>query len=142
MAEDNRPNIAELGKNTRFSSWYQPKNRRKNRLPEEAKKNGLSKDELITGIRELMKLDFEQLNTLAKDRTQPAYKMIIANALIGDLQRKNLVNINSVADRVFGTVTQKVESVNKNTDEVKLPQLTEKALLKLAGLEAEINRCV
>lgn len=139
MAEENRIPISELGKNTRFSSNRQPKNRRKNRLPEEAKKNGLSKDELITGIRELMKLDFKQLNTLAKDRTQPAYKMIIANALIGDLQRKNLVNTNSVADRVFGTVTQKVESVNKNTDEIKLPPLTEKALLKLAGLESEIN---
>lgn len=139
MAENSKPNIAELGRNTRFSSGYQPRNRRKNRLASEAKKNGLSKDELITGIRELMKLDLEQLNTIAKDRTQPAYRMIIANALIGDLQRKNLVNTNSVADRVFGTVTQKVESVNKNTDEIKLPPLTEKALLKLAGLESEIN---
>lgn len=125
---------------TTFSSTRQPKN--PGRKPSRFKQ--LISD--LEGVGETMSLeDFRKISLflltmnktelieLAKNDQAPMAVVAVASAIAGDIEEKNLRNVESLLDRLFGKAMQPVETVVGTIDS-KTAHLTDEEI------EAEIKR--
>lgn len=53
-------------------------------------------------IESLLELSLEQLKTIATDKDTPVFMVLIANAIRGDIERKNLTTANDLLNRLYG----------------------------------------
>lgn len=114
--------LKNLEKGSRFTSQNQPKN--KGRKPSRFKEiineldslgESLSLEDFNKVVRSLLILNKDQLVDLAKKEDTPIAVVIIASAIAGDIENKQLGNLDRLLDRVYGKSTQKIESdVNMN----------------------------
>ncbi len=59
----------------------------------------------------LLTMNKDELVKLAKDETAPIAVIAVASAIAGDIDERNLRNIESLLDRIFGKAMQPVETV-------------------------------
>ena len=106
----------------KFTSSNQPS--KKGRKPSRFKEiinelvslgESLSLEDFNKVVRSLLILNKDQLVDLAKKEDTPIAVVIIASAIAGDIENKQLGNLDRLLDRVYGKSTQKIESdVNMN----------------------------
>lgn len=95
--------IGEEGKRTRFSKDNQPENkgRKKSILNHDAVK-ALSFADLRTVIFDLIAKPTEELETIAEDKTQPAFISVIAGAIVSDKNKGRATTITDCLNRLYG----------------------------------------
>lgn len=101
----------------RFTSTNQPsKNGRKpSRFKEiigelDELGESLSLEDFNKVVKSLLTLNKDNLIKIAQDEDTPIAIVIIASAIAGDIENKQLGNLDRLLDRVYGRATQKVES--------------------------------
>lgn len=102
----------------KFTSTRQPKNpgRKPSRFKELIAKlesvnaEPLSKEDFAKVVTHLLTLTSGELVEVAKNKNTPIAVIVVANALSGDIESKNMGNIDRMLDRVFGKaiVTQEI----------------------------------
>ena len=118
----NNKNLAEDSKGTQFSSDNQPGNSgRKKRLYSKLKDNGLSHEDIKALFKLMLSLDMEELKAMAKtgrvppdlkdqfETKLPVVVQIIAVALSGDTQKKNLQNLETMLCRMYGAPKKEID---------------------------------
>lgn len=115
-----------------FTSTRQPRNngRKKSRFKQilgdlADKGEPLSREDLEKTILHLYSLNVEELKAVAHDKNAPIALIMVASAIIGDIDNKATTNADKLFDRVFGRATHTVESktqlnVNSEIDFSKL----------------------
>ena len=109
----------------RFTSMNQPsKNGRKpsrfkeiiNELDETGE--SLSLEDFNKVVKSLLTLDKDNLVKIAKGKDTPIAIVIIASAIAGDIENKQLSNLDRLLDRVYGKATQKSEITGKDGNDI------------------------
>lgn len=109
--------LKNLEKGSRFTSQNQPKN--KGRKPSRFKEiineldelgESLSLEDFNKVVKSLLTLNKDKLIEIAQNNDTPIAIVIIASAIAGDIENKQLGNLDRLLDRVYGKATQKVES--------------------------------
>lgn len=113
-------------------------------INEEISKHGgepLSKEDLSKSIVAMLSLNKDELKKIAMDSETPMMVVIIANAIVGDIESKQLSNVERLLDRVFGKSTQPIESeVNATiSNGVNLDNLTLEELKQYHALIEKTN---
>lgn len=125
---------------TTFSSTRQPKN--PGRKPSRFKQlisdlEGVGETMSLEDFRKtalyLLTMNKTELVKLAKDNNAPMAVVAIASAIAGDIAEKNMRNVESLLDRVFGKAMQPVETLTATID-------SKTAHLSDEEIEAEIKR--
>lgn len=70
----------------------------------------LSKEDKFTIIESLLEMPIADLKALAKSPQTPAFVVVAASAIAGDIQRKKLDSINDLFDRFFGKPKQTMQT--------------------------------
>lgn len=117
-----KSSLKNLEKGSRFTSQNQPKNagRKPSRFKEiigelDELGESLSLEDFNKVVKSLLILNKDQLVDLAKKEDTPIAVVIIASAIAGDIENKQLGNLDRLLDRVYGKSTQKIESdINMN----------------------------
>ena len=101
----------------RFSANNQPKNngRKKSRFKQIAESldiigETLSKEDYSKIIACLLTLTASELKELAENKETPIAILVVASAISGDIENKQLSNVERLIDRIFGkpVVTQEI----------------------------------
>lgn len=101
----------------RFTSSNQPS--KKGRKPSRFKEiineldelgESLSLEDFNKVVKSLLTLNKDKLVEIAQNSETPIAIVIIASAIAGDIENKQLGNLDRLLDRVYGKATQKVES--------------------------------
>lgn len=101
----------------RFTSSNQPS--KKGRKPSRFKEiineldelgESLSLEDFNKVVKSLLTLNKYKLIEIAQNSDTPIAIVIIASAITGDIENKQLGNLDRLLDRVYGKATQKVES--------------------------------
>ena len=133
----------------KFSSTRQPKNpgrkpsRFKQIIAELDKTNGehLSQEDYNKIITHLLALTGDELSKLANDKDTPVALVIIASAISGDIENKNIGNIDRLLDRVFGKALQKQELTGKDgkdlMPEIKVEIIDSREQVKESGNDTD-----
>lgn len=109
--------LKNLEKGSRFTSQNQPKN--KGRKPSRFKEiineldelgESLSLEDFNKVVKSILTLNKDKLVEIAQNNDTPIAIVIIASAIAGDIENKQLGNLDRLLDRVYGKATQKVES--------------------------------
>lgn len=125
---------------TTFSSTRQPKN--PGRKPSRFKQlisdlEGVGETMSLEDFRKtalyLLTMNKTELVKLAKGNNAPMAVVAIASAIAGDIEEKNMRNVESLLDRVFGKAMQPVETLTATID-------SKTAHLSDEDIEAEIKR--
>ncbi|HBG40241.1 MAG TPA: hypothetical protein DDW85_02355 [Porphyromonadaceae bacterium] len=89
----------------------------------------------------LLTLNKVELVKIAQDKSSPMALVAIASAIAGDIENKQMTNINNMLDRIFGKATQTVQAdVNSNvTASVDLSGLTTNELLMYNKLLEKVH---
>lgn len=74
----------------------------------------LSLEDFNKVVKSLLTLNKDQLVTIAQDKDTPIAIVIIASAIAGDIENKQLGNLDRLLDRVYGKATQKNELTGKD----------------------------
>ena len=105
----------------RFSANNQPKNngRKKSRFKQIAESldivgEKLSKEDYSKIIACLLTLTAKELKDLAENEETPIAILVVASAISGDIENKQLSNVEKLIDRIFGkpVVTQEIAGKN------------------------------
>jgi len=113
--------LENLKKGRRFSKSNQPEN--SGRKPSGYKKimselegvnDQLSQEDYIKIVRTLLTLSGDQLKEIAESKESPLVVVMIASAIAGDIENRQLGNLERLLDRVFGKATQKSEITGKD----------------------------
>lgn len=117
MAAGN-PNITEIGK--KFTSEYQPENagRKKNIFKEIQKDFDLSIDDTRQVIKDVLSMSIDDIVKLKDDKSEPAYRLAIASAVLGCIKSGNWTQINYMFDRLFGKATESHRFTDKNDNDL------------------------
>lgn len=62
----------------------------------------VSRSDKMQIIESMLELSLTQLQAIAKDKESPVFMVLIANAIAGDIQRKNLSTANDLLNRLYG----------------------------------------
>lgn len=62
----------------------------------------LSKSDKMQIIESMLEMSLKQLEVIAKDKETPVFMVMIANAIVGDIQRKNMATANDILNRIYG----------------------------------------
>lgn len=125
---------------TTFSSTRQPKN--PGRKPSRFKQlisdlEGVGETMSLEDFRKtalyLLTMNKTELVKLAQDANAPIAVVAVASAIAGDIEEKNMRNIEALLDRVFGKAMQPVETLTATID-------SKTAHLSDEDIEAEIKR--
>lgn len=125
---------------TTFSSTRQPKN--PGRKPSRFKQlisdlEGVGETMSLEDFRKtalyLLTMNKTELVKLAHDANAPIAVVAVASAIAGDIEEKNMRNIEALLDRVFGKAMQPVETLTATID-------SKTAHLSDEDIEAEIKR--
>lgn len=125
---------------TTFSSTRQPKN--PGRKPSRFKQlisdlEGVGETMSLEDFRKialyLLTMNKTELVKLAQDANAPIAVVALASAIAGDIEEKNMRNIEALLDRVFGKAMQPVETLTATID-------SKTAHLSDEEIEAEIKR--
>ena len=125
---------------TTFSSTRQPKN--PGRKPSRFKQlisdlEGVGETMSLEDYRKtalyLLTMNKTELVKLAQDENAPMAVVAVASAIAGDIEEKNMRNIEALLDRVFGKAMQPVETLTATID-------SKTAHLSDEEIEAEIKR--
>ena len=81
----------------------------------------------------LLTMNKTELIELAKNNQAPMAVVAVASAIVGDIEEKNLRNVESLLDRLFGKAMQPVETVVGTID-------SKTSHLTYDEIEAEIKR--
>lgn len=110
-----------VNKNAPFRTM-QPKNR--GRKPSRFKQiiaemeglgaEALSREDYENIVTFLLSLTGDELIKVAQDKKTPIAVVVIANALSGDIENKNMGNIDRMLDRIFGRAVVKQEVTGKD----------------------------
>jgi hypothetical protein len=112
----------EFGKDTQFTSDYQPESR--GRKPSRfkqiisqlrtANEEPLTREDYNNIIAHLLSLTPEELKSIASDNKTPIAVIIIASSIAGDIDNKNLTNTEKLIDRIFGKdpIKQEISGLN------------------------------
>jgi hypothetical protein len=100
-----------IGKETRFSSTNQPENvgRKRNIFKDTQKNYDMSIEDMRQMLIDLLSLKPEELKELIQNKETPAFKLVIASAIIDSIKKGNWTQVNYMADRLFGRTTEKHE---------------------------------
>lgn len=113
--------LKNLEKGSRFTSQNQPKN--KGRRPSRFKEiineldelgESLSLEDFNKVVKSLLTLNKDKLVEIAQNSETPIAIVIIASAIAGDIENKQLGNLDRLLDRVYGKATQKSEVTGKD----------------------------
>lgn len=74
----------------------------------------LSLEDFNKVVKSLLTLNKDQLVTIAQEKETPIAIVIIASAIAGDIENKQLGNLDRLLDRVYGKATQKSELTGKD----------------------------
>lgn len=105
----------------RFTSSNQPS--RKGRKPSRFKEiineldelgESLSLEDFNKVVKSLLTLNKDKLVEIAQNNDTPIAIVIIASAIAGDIENKQLGNLDRLLDRVYGKATQKSEVTGKD----------------------------
>lgn len=125
-----------LEKRVKFTKENQPKNRGRKpsrfksimkQLDREGEK--LSVEDLNNIIKVLLTMSVKDIEKLAKDKKTPTSMLIIASSIAGDIESRQIVNLDKLLDRVFGKALEKSESTIRNITPAKV--LTKKEAKEL-----------
>lgn len=106
----------------KFTSTRQPKNagRKPSRFKqiiselEKVDNEPLSREDYNKIVTHLLTLTPTELTELANDKNTPMAILVVASAISGDIENKNLGNIDRMLDRVFGRAVSKQEITGKD----------------------------
>lgn len=107
---------------TAFSKTNPPKNpgRKPSRFKqiisqlEDIDSEPLSREDYNKIVTHLLTLTPAELTKLANDKNTPMAILVVAGAISGDIENKNLGNIDRMLDRVFGRAVSKQEITGKD----------------------------
>jgi hypothetical protein len=116
----NNPRLSEVSKDTQFSSENQPENpgRKRNRFKEIQLDYELSINDMRQVIQDILSMNIEEIKELAKDRSEPAYRLAIASAIAGCIKSGNWTQINYMFDRLFGKAIEAHRMVDKDNNDL------------------------
>ena len=72
----------------------------------------LSRADKMQIIESMLELSLSQLAAIATDKESPVFMVLIANAIRGDIERKNLVTANELLNRLYGKSSVRLEVEN------------------------------
>lgn len=112
-----------IGKGNRFSSTNQPANKGRkksvfNQLRDKVyAEEGLrlSREDCYKLCASLIELPVEELKTIYKDTTSPAWVVSIVGAILSDIKFGRMVTVDSLFDRFFGKATQPTDNKTEHT---------------------------
>lgn len=113
----NKKSLNNLSKAKRFTSENQPKG--KGRKPSIFKKmiaeldelgESLSLEDFIKIVKSLLVLNKDQLIKIAQGKKTPIVIVVIASSIAGDIENKQLGNLDRLLDRIFGKSPQKIDT--------------------------------
>jgi len=123
---------------TAFSKTNQPKN--PGRKPSRFKQiiselneldDPLSLEDFRKIALSLLSVDKDKLVAIAKKKTTPIAVVIIASAIAGDIENKQMANLDRLMDRIFGKALQPTD-ITSNGESIKEPSgLTKDQIDKL-----------
>lgn len=123
---------------TTFSKTNQPKNT--GRKPSRFKQiiselneldDPLSLEDFRKIALSLLSVDKDKLVAIAKKKTTPIAVVIIASAIAGDIENKQMANLDRLMDRIFGKALQPTD-ITSNGESIKEPSgLTKDQIDKL-----------
>lgn len=70
---------------------------------------GITKADKLQIIESMLELSVSQLKGIATDTESPVFMVLIANAIKGDIERKNMVTVNELLNRLYGKSSVRVE---------------------------------
>lgn len=116
-----KSSLKNLEKGSRFTSQNQPKNkgRKLSRFKEIINEldelgESLSLEDFNKVVKSLLTLNKDKLVEIAQNSETPIAIVIIASAIAGDIENKQLGNLDRLLDRVYGKATQKSEVTGKD----------------------------
>ncbi len=71
------------------------------------KQQGLNKNDIYNAIVNMIGLTKDELKKIRDDKNSEVYKVVIAGAIVRDIEKRRIYTIESIFDRVFGKPTQK-----------------------------------
>lgn len=89
----------------------------------------ISYEDYLKIIKLLLTLSPNEVKKLAKDKSTPLAVIAIASAISGDIENKQMSNIEKMLDRVFGKVVDKIDiktNSNKELTDAQINELIEK----------------
>lgn len=79
----------------------------------------ITKADKLQIIESMLELSVSQLKDIATDTESPVFMVLIANAIKGDIERKNLLTVNELFNRLYGKSSVNIEVQKK--EEFKSP---------------------
>lgn len=111
MGRPGNKNIANIGRETRFSSTNQPKKKgRRPNILTKLKSIGLSHDDIRTILENILMADKNKASEMLQDPELPLLLVGYLSALIKDIKKGSSITLDSIVDRLDGKATQKVEA--------------------------------
>lgn len=111
MGRPGNKNIANIGRETRFSSSNQP--RKKGRKPSILKKLkaiGLSHEDITGLLENIIMANKQEVQEMLKNPELPIMAVGYLSALIKEIQAGKSFTIEAIIDRLDGKATQKVQA--------------------------------
>lgn len=111
MGRPGNKNIANIGRETRFSSSNQP--RKKGRKPSILKKLkaiGLSHEDITGLLENIIMANKQEAQEMLKNPELPIMAVGYLSALIKEIQAGKSLTIEAIIDRLDGKATQKVQA--------------------------------
>lgn len=111
MGRPGNKNIANIGRETRFSSSNQP--RKKGRKPSILKKLkaiGLSHEDITGLLENIIMANKQEAQEMLKNPELPIMAVGYLSALIKEIQAGKSITIEAIIDRLDGKATQKVQA--------------------------------
>lgn len=108
---------------TKFTPDKQPSNR--GRKPSRFKQilqqlesvgEPLSNEDYQKITQTLLTLNVKELQKLVQNKETPIAVLIIASAISGDIENKQMGNLDKILDRIFGKAMQPIKSDNQNVN--------------------------
>lgn len=109
MGRPGNKNIANIGRETRFSSSNQPRKRgRKPSILKKLKAIGLSHEDITGLLENIIMANKQEAQEMLKNPELPLMAVGYLSALIKEIQAGKSLTIEAIIDRLDGKATQKV----------------------------------
>lgn len=111
MGRPGNKNIANIGRETRFSSSNQPRKRgRKPSILKKLKAIGLSHEDITGLLENIIMANKQEAQEMLKNPELPIMAVGYLSALIKEIQAGKSITIEAIIDRLDGKATQKVQA--------------------------------
>lgn len=111
MGRPGNKNIANIGRETRFSSSNQPRKRgRKPSILKKLKAIGLSHEDITGLLENIIMANKQEAQEMLKNPELPIMAVGYLSALIKEIQAGKSFTIEAIIDRLDGKATQKVQA--------------------------------